>query len=113
MKFICLIILVTLVFVQPALAMPRLSHELKGIVEEVIVPAKSISILPNDGQNARTFRWKANTQFIQNQRFVSYADIKEGQYVKVRYREPLFGEPFVIKVEWAGGDYIPLETGDK
>lgn len=81
-----------------AQALPPTSREGEGLIQSVDGKSRTFVISFNDDSRRRRLLWNRNTEFVAGMTFTSSDALKAGLTVRVRYRAPLFGEPFATRV---------------
>ena len=78
--------------------MPRLTRESDGMIQSVDEDDRTFTINMKNESQVRKFEWNERTEFVQDRRFTTSAGLKKGVIVRIRYRVPFLGKPFVTKV---------------
>lgn len=86
---------------SPSHAVSRLSRDISGTVQRI--DHKMITIMPAGRSEPLVFAWREKrTRFIRDGAFISIDSLEVGAEVRVRYRAPLFGPKFALRVVWQG-----------
>lgn len=78
--------------------MPRLSRESDGLVQSVDRNSETFVIKIDDNSRLRSFEWNKKTQFFLDATLSNSRILRAGVSIRIRYRVPFFGKPFVTKV---------------
>lgn len=79
-------------------ARPPRAREACGVLQNIDVAARTLTLVPEKGERPLVAVWKSETKFFKNRNFESANTLKEGVRACVYYHSPFFGKPFVTKV---------------
>ena len=79
-------------------ARPPRAREACGVLQNVDVNARTLTLAPAKGERPLEFVWKRDTKFLKNSNFESASALNQGGRACVYYHTPFFGKPFVTKV---------------
>lgn len=79
-------------------AMSPLSRERDAVVTSIDRNNTILTVQIKEESRPRSFEWNDDTWFVQHGRFTGSTALKPGAAVRIRYRAPFFGKPFVSKV---------------
>lgn len=81
-----------------AAAMPATGRVLVGSVQKVNPAERSAVLVPHDGSAPREFTWVPRTVVFAGGLDACPAEIREGMVVRIVRHVPVFGPPFVTRV---------------
>lgn len=74
-------------------------HAMSGIVQEIT--STTITILPTGSSKPVMFEWNSRwTRFERDDRATTIESLRIGTRVRLRCSHPLFGPPFLFRVNW-------------
>lgn len=74
------------------------ARESCGVIRAIDLQARTLTIHSAKRESSATFAEKDDTRFIKNRKFTNHNALKSALRAYVYYRSPLFGKPFVTKV---------------
>ena len=87
-----------LLSVATAEAMPPSSREADGLVRSVDRKSTVVTVRIQGESRLRSFEWNQRTRFVHHGKFTGPEVLAAGAAVRIRYRVPFFGKPFLSKV---------------
>ena len=87
-----------LLSVATAEARPPSSREADGLVRSVDRKSTMATVQIEGASRLRSFEWNQRTRFVYHGKFTGPEVLAAGAAVRIRYRVPLFGKPFLSKV---------------
>lgn len=87
-----------LLSVAPAEAMPPSGREADGLIRSIDQKSAIFTVEIREESRLRSFEWNRRTRFVHCGKFTGPEILKGGAAVRIRYRVPFFGKPFVSKV---------------
>ena len=83
---------------KSAEAMPPLARDRDGVVISIDQSHTILTVQIEGESRPRSFEWNDQTWFFRHGKFTSPTVLKPGAAVRIRYRAPFFGKPFVSQV---------------
>jgi hypothetical protein len=81
-------------------ARPPQAQVVCGAVQIVDRQTHLLTLVPAGNETPLRLAWAAGARLVRNGNFGSPEALKAGARVRVHYRSPFFGKPFVTKVVW-------------
>ena len=79
-------------------ARPPRAREACGVLQNVDLNARTLTLAPEEGEHPLEVVWKRDTKFLKNWKFESANALNKGGRACIFYHSPFFGKPFVTKV---------------
>jgi len=94
-------LIAALCFIAPSVQAHTVhSRELDATVRTIQAETRTLVVVSAKTMSPLQFVWNKSTSFIEDDHVVDAAALREGLRVKIYYRSPFFGKPYLTKVIW-------------
>jgi hypothetical protein len=71
-----------------------------GTIQSIDIGTRRLTVNPAREAKPLTLIWNSQTRFLQDWRFTTVEQLKQGTRVTVYYHSPFFGDRFATKIVW-------------